>query len=88
MEGRRPMKQKVTISIDADLLPAAKQHAAEQGVSLSSLVEHSLMAFGVKHPIPFATRWRGKFKPAEGDPPSDAEVDELRYEALARKYLR
>ena len=36
------MKQKLTITVDAELLPAAKRYARSRGVSLSSLVERSL----------------------------------------------
>ena len=36
------MKQKLTITVDAELLPAAKRYARSRGVSLSSLVEQSL----------------------------------------------
>ena len=36
------MKQKLTITVDSDLLPVAKRYARSRGVSLSSLVEQSL----------------------------------------------
>ena len=74
------MKQKLTITVDAELVPLAKRYARTCGVSLSSLVEQSLREAAVGSPQTFASRWRGKFRPAEreGDP---------RYDALARKYL-
>ena len=75
------MKQKLTITVDADLLPAAKRYARSRGVSLSSLVERSLREMAGEGKPSFASRWRGKFQAAEreGDP---------RYDALAEKYLR
>ena len=36
------MKQKLTITVDAELLPLAKRYARSRGVSLSSLIEQSL----------------------------------------------
>ena len=35
-------KKRLTVNVDAELIPAAKRHARERGVSLSSLVEQSL----------------------------------------------
>ena len=36
------MKKKLTITVDADVLPLAKRYAKSKGVSLSSLVEQAL----------------------------------------------
>ena len=74
------MKQKLTITVDADLLPLAKRYARSRGVSLSSLIEQSLREISGEFAPSFASRWRGKFQAAdrENDP---------RYGALARKYL-
>ncbi len=36
------MKQKLTITVDAELVPIAKQYARTRGMSLSSLIEQSL----------------------------------------------
>ena len=74
------MKQKLTITVDAQLIPIAKHYARSRGVSLSSLIEQSLQEAVVSHAPSFASRWRGKFKAARSDDP--------RYEALARKYLQ
>ena len=74
------MKQKVTITVDAELLPAARRYARLQGVSLSALIERSLRDV-VDEDVPsFASRWRGQFR--------SAERDDARYDALADKYLR
>ena len=75
------MKRKLTITVDAELLPAAKRYARSRGVSLSSLVEQSLRELAGGDTPSFASRWRGKFRAAEheGDP---------RYDALVGKYLQ
>jgi len=39
---RRNMKRKLTITLDAELIPVAKRHARECGLSLSSMIEQSL----------------------------------------------
>ena len=75
------MKQKLTITVDAELIPKAKRYARARGVSLSSLVEQSLKQMTKGEKPSFSSRWRGKFRPVErkGDP---------RYDALAKKYLQ
>ena len=73
------MKTKVTLTIDEDLLPAAKQFAQAQGFSLSELVERSLRSATAQSGKSFSARWRGKFRPSERE-------DE-RYRQLADKYL-
>ena len=70
------MKQKLTITVDAELIPIAKRYAHSHGVSLSSLIEQSLRETVDSHTPSFASRWRGKFKAAERD------------DLLARKYLQ
>ncbi|MCY3939207.1 MAG: DUF6364 family protein [Chloroflexi bacterium] len=74
------MKQKLTITVDAELIPVAKRYARSQGVSLSSLVEQALREVAGDGSPSFASRWRGKFRPAERDDP--------RYYTLAEKYLK
>ena len=75
------MKQKLTITVDSELLPIAKRYARSRGVSLSSLIEQSLREVAGEHAPSFASRWRGKFRAAERD-------DDPRYDALAKKYLQ
>ena len=74
------MKQKLTITVDAELLPRAKRYARSRGVSLSSLIEQSLREVAGGHAPSFVSRWRDKFRAAERDDP--------RYDALAKKYLQ
>lgn len=72
------MKKKLTLTVDEDLIPAAKRHAEERGRSLSSLVEEALREMlGPEHDT-FAERWLGGMELAERD-------DE-RYRALLEKY--
>lgn len=73
------MKRKLTITVDSDLLPRAKQYARSRGVSLSSLIEASLREIAAEDAPSFASRWRGKFQAARRD--------DRRYQALSRKYL-
>ena len=73
------MKQKLTITVDSALVPRAKRYARSQGVSLSALIEMELRDLVSDAASSFASRWRGRFKPAERE--------DSRYEALAKKYL-
>jgi hypothetical protein len=73
------MKTKLTITIDEDLIPLAKQQARLQNKSLSSLIESALRSLASGEARSFARRWRGRFVPAD-------RKDE-RYAALAKKYL-
>jgi len=73
------MKQKLTITVDGELVPKAKRYARAQGVSLSSLIETELRDLVSGEAPSFVSRWRGKFEPAERE--------DSRYEALAKKYL-
>ena len=74
------MKQKLTITIDSELLPAAKRYARSRGVSLSSLIEQSLREVAGEYAPSFAAQWRGQFRAAERDDP--------RYDTLSKKYLQ
>ena len=73
------MKTKVTLTIDQELLPKAKQYARMQGVSLSELVENSLRGLTTRRQLSFSSRWKGKFEPAHRK--------DARYKELAKKYL-
>lgn len=74
------MKKRLTLSIDPDVVTMAKRYARSRGMSLSALVEQYLAETTNQETESFASRWRGKFRPAEkhGDP---------RYDFLAKKYL-
>lgn len=74
------MKTKVTVTLDENIVPAAKRYAQQHGLSLSGLIENTLR----EHIEPvsessFSSRWRGNFRPAERE--------DSRYAQLADKYL-
>lgn len=73
------MKKKLTITVDAELIPRAKRYARSRRVSLSSLIEQSLRDMAGGDTPSFSSRWRGRFQAAHRDDP--------RYDKLARKYL-
>lgn len=72
------MKKKLTVTIDADVLPRAKRYAHARRISLSQLIEAALREAAAEG-ASFSQRWRGKFRPAG--------MDGERYETLARKHL-
>ena len=78
---KKQMKQKLTITVDADLLPVAKRYARFRGMSLSSLIEQSLREMAGETTPSFASRWRGRFRAA-------GREDAPRYDALSRKHLQ
>ena len=73
------MKKKLTITVDAELLPVAKRYARSRGVSLSSIIEQSLRELAGAETLSFSSRWRGQLQAAHRDDP--------RFEALSQKYL-
>ena len=75
------MKQKLTITLDAELIPVAKRYARSRGVSLSSLIEQSIREMVGENKPTFTSRWRGKLRAAKRD-------DDPKYDALSRKYLQ
>lgn len=72
------MKAKLTVTIDEEIIPRAKEYARGQGLSLSQLIENSLRELSVGERTTFARRWRGRFVAAERD--------DDRYRALAKRY--
>jgi post-segregation antitoxin (ccd killing protein) len=73
------MKTKLTVTIDEELLPQAKDYARARGVSLSQLIERALRELSQAKRTSFSLRWRGKFHASKrkGE----------RYRGLAKKYL-
>jgi post-segregation antitoxin (ccd killing protein) len=73
------MKAKLTVTIDEELIPKAKDQARSQGVSLSELIERALKAAAAEGRPRFSERWRGRFRAAhrKGE----------RYRTLAKRYL-
>ena len=58
------MKQKLTVTIDEDLVPRAKEKARMEGVSLSQLIEMALRRLTSEDAPSFSERWTGRFRPA------------------------
>lgn len=73
------MKNKLTLTIEAQLIPRAKRYARARGVSLSSVVEEALERLAADESPSFVERWRGRFEAAS--------KDDERFRALAEKYL-
>jgi hypothetical protein len=73
------VKTKLTLTIDAQLIPRAKRYARSRGVSLSSVVEEALRGLASDESPSFVDRWRGRFEAAS--------KDDERFRALAEKYL-
>lgn len=72
------MKSKLTVTIDEDLVPRAKEYAKRQGLSLSAFIEQDLRRHTETPTETFSERWRGKL--------SLAEKDEPQYEYLIKKH--
>jgi hypothetical protein len=63
------MKERITVTMDRDLIVRAKLLAHHRGTSLSNLVELSLQASMAPQARParsFVERWAGKFKVRDG----------------------
>ena len=70
------MKTKLTVTIDRDLIPRAKERARVEGISLSRLIERALAALAMPERESFSQRWRGRF-------PLEALAAPLRLQHLA-----
>jgi hypothetical protein len=75
------MKKKLTLTIDEDLIPRAKELAKSQRLSLSQLVEDLLRSAGTGQRQTFSEKWGGAFEVR------DVAGDD-RFDYLAAKYLR
>ena len=73
------MKAKLTVSIDRDLIPAAKRYARSRGTSLSQVIEDALRDLSDADVETFSERWTGSLAPSK--------KNDARYERRARKYL-
>ena len=79
IQPRRTMKAKLTVSIDQDLIPAAKRFARSRGTSLSQVIEDALRDLSEGDGQTFSEQWTGSLAPSK--------KNDARYEKLARKYL-
>lgn len=78
------MKDKLTLSVDGDVVRRAKAQAREEGTSLSSVVEESLKIYAgpAADDAAFLRKWAGKF-PLPARDPNDPKL-----EYLLDKYAR
>jgi hypothetical protein len=74
------MKTKLTLTVEADLVPRAKAWAAERGVSLSSVVEDALRERTGDPEPSFVDRWAGRFE-------LNDRRDDPRFRTLVEKYV-
>lgn len=72
------MKTKLTVTIDEEIVPAAKEYARSRGMSLSQLIEQALREMSEAEKPSFSERWRGKLRASN-------RGDE-RYRHLSEKY--
>ncbi len=80
------MKSKLTITVDSELIPAAKRYARSKGVSLSAVIEQALREATASNGATFMEYWRERFAKSRKAPPEPGT--DPRYDYLARKYLR
>lgn len=73
------MKTKLTLTVDAELLPQVKRIAVLKGTSVSQIVEDGMRNLVQDSGQTFAKKWRGKLK--------ESLKNDERYEYLAKKYL-
>ena len=73
------MKAKLTVTIEEELIPRAKEIARLKGVSLSQLIENALRAIDQQKQSSFSHRWRGRF--------TASQHKDDRYRQLKEKYL-
>ena len=73
------MKRKLNIPVDADHIPASEEGALPSGMSSPPSKKNSPREANADGSKSFASRWRGKFKPAERET--------SRYDTLKQKYL-
>lgn len=72
------MKAKLTITMDENLIPKAKQYAKAHGCSLSYLLEKSVQSIISPSAKRISEKWRGKL--------SVSQNDSKRFQNLAKKY--
>jgi len=67
------MKKKLTLSVQEELVQYGKQYAAQQGKSLSQVVEEALRTLQESGEPSFADKWAGKLVKRK-HPPGDARA--------------
>ncbi len=73
------MKNKLTVTVDRDLIPKAKAYAKLHGTSLSEIIEETFKKLSGRKGSSFSGKWRGKF--------TAVRKNEHRFIKLSEKYL-
>ncbi len=73
------MKNKLTVTVERDLIPKAKAYAKLHGTSLSEIIEDTFKRLPGNTGSSFSGRWRGKF--------TVVGKNEPRFKKLSEKYL-
>ena len=73
------MKNKLTVTIERDLIPRAKAYAKLHETSLSEIIEETFKKLPGREGPSFSSKWRGKF--------TAARKNEHRFSKLSEKYL-
>ena len=73
------MKNKLTVTVDKELIPKAKAYAKLHGTSLSEIIEETFKKLPSRKGASFSGRWRGKF--------AVVRKNEDRFNKLSEKYL-
>ncbi|MFA6292084.1 MAG: DUF6364 family protein [Victivallales bacterium] len=73
------MKNKLTVTVERELIPKAKAYAKQHGTSLSEIIEETFKKLSDRRGASFSDRWRGKF--------TVARKNEHRFKKLSEKYL-
>lgn len=71
-----PMKTKLNLTIEKELVPRTKAFARKHGKSVSELVEELLREVTDKSSSTFSKKWRGRFKLAQKDGPRFKKLKE------------
>ena len=79
------MKSKLTVTVDSELIPAAKRYARSKGVSLSAVIEQALREATREGEPSFMEYWRERFAKSRKTPPEPGT--DPRYDALVKKHL-
>ncbi|MFM9839854.1 MAG: DUF6364 family protein [Cyclobacteriaceae bacterium] len=80
------MTTKLTLSLDAKVIEAAKKYAIEKGISLSEVVEEYLKRLAASKPITEKRSSVMELKGILGKAPKDFDYREERYKYLMEKH--
>ena len=79
IRGALVMKNKLTVTVEKELIPKAKAYAKLHGISLSEIIEDTFKRLPGRKGPSFSSKWRGKF--------TVVRKNEHRFKKLSEKYL-